>query len=75
MKFNPPKTEGIDDVTGEALIHRSDDREEVLRKRLDYYHSFTTPIVGYYEKKGIQRTLDANQAISKVWDDLIANLK
>lgn len=46
--FNPPKTEGKDDVTGEDLIQRDDDREETVRKRLDVYHSQTKPLVKYY---------------------------
>lgn len=48
MVFNPPKVEGKDDVTGEALVQRDDDREEVVRKRLDVYHSQTRPLVEYY---------------------------
>lgn len=46
--FNPPKVEGQDDVTGEPLVQRDDDREEVVRKRLDVYHSQTRPLVEYY---------------------------
>ncbi len=46
--FNPPKVEGIDDVTGEPLVQRDDDREEVVKKRLDVYHSQTRPLVDYY---------------------------
>jgi len=48
VKYNPPKVEGIDDVTGEALIHRDDDKEETVRKRLGVYHEQTKPLVGYY---------------------------
>ena len=47
--FNPPKEEGKDDVTGEALIQRDDDKEETVRKRLDVYHAQTEPLVGYYK--------------------------
>jgi adenylate kinase len=46
--FNPPKVEGIDDVTGEPLVQRDDDREEVVTKRLEVYHSLTRPLVDYY---------------------------
>lgn len=46
--FNPPKTEGVDDETGEPLIQRDDDREETVRKRLEVYHSQTRPLVDYY---------------------------
>jgi adenylate kinase len=48
--FNPPKVEGKDDVTGEPLIQRDDDREETVRKRLDVYHAQTEPLVEYYSK-------------------------
>jgi adenylate kinase len=46
--FNPPKIEGKDDVTGEALIQRDDDKEETVRKRLSVYHSQTQPLIEYY---------------------------
>ncbi|HCT99395.1 MAG TPA: adenylate kinase [Methylococcaceae bacterium] len=46
--FNPPKVEGIDDITGEALIQRDDDKEETVRKRLSVYHAQTKPLVDYY---------------------------
>jgi adenylate kinase len=48
VKFNPPKAEGLDDVTGEALIQRDDDKEETVRKRLSVYQSQTRPLVSYY---------------------------
>ena len=46
--FNPPKVEGKDDVTGEALIQRDDDKEETVRKRLEVYCDQTQPLVKYY---------------------------
>ncbi len=46
--FNPPKVEGKDDVTGEDLIQRDDDKEETVKKRLDVYHAQTEPLVKYY---------------------------
>jgi adenylate kinase len=50
VKFNPPKSEGQDDVTGEPLIQRDDDQEETVKKRLEVYHSQTKPLVEYYSK-------------------------
>ena len=47
-KFNPPKADNKDDLTGEDLIQRDDDREETVRKRLDVYHRQTEPLVSYY---------------------------
>jgi len=49
--FNPPRVEGIDDVTGEPLIQRDDDREDTVRKRLAVYHAQTRPLVEYYSQK------------------------
>lgn len=49
VKYNPPKVEGIDDVTDEPLIQRDDDREETVRKRLAVYDAQTRPLVAYYE--------------------------
>jgi len=46
--FNPPKVAGIDDITGEPLIQREDDREETVMKRLAVYHAQTQPLVAYY---------------------------
>jgi len=48
VEFNPPKREGLDDVTGEPLIQRDDDREETVRHRLEVYRKQTSPLVGYY---------------------------
>ena len=48
--FNPPKVEGKDDVTGEPLIQRDDDKEETVKKRLAVYHSQTKPLIDYYSK-------------------------
>lgn len=48
VKFNPPKVEGKDDVTGEDLVQRPDDQEETVRKRLDVYSAQTRPLVAYY---------------------------
>lgn len=48
IEFNPPKNEGVDDVTGEPLIQRDDDKEETVRKRLTVYHEQTKPLVGFY---------------------------
>ena len=48
IKFNPPSVAGVDDVTGEPLIQRDDDREETVLKRLSVYHAQTRPLVDYY---------------------------
>lgn len=48
--FNPPKEKGKDDVTGEPLVQREDDKEETVRKRLEVYHQQTSPLIEYYSK-------------------------
>jgi adenylate kinase len=50
VRYNPPKAAGQDDVTGEPLIQRDDDREDVVRKRLEVYHAQTSVLVDYYSK-------------------------
>lgn len=50
VRFNPPATEGLDDVTGEPLVQRDDDRESTVRRRLEIYHAQTAPIIAYYRK-------------------------
>ncbi len=56
--FNPPKVEGKDDVTGEPLIQRDDDKEETVKKRLEVYHAQTEPLIGFY--KDWEASGDAN---------------
>jgi adenylate kinase len=50
IEFNPPSTAGKDDLTGEDLIQREDDREEVVKKRLEVYHDQTEPLVAYFRR-------------------------
>ncbi len=50
IQFNPPKTEGRDDLTGEALVQRVDDQEHTVRKRLEVYRAQTRPLIDYYAK-------------------------
>ena len=49
-KFNPPKVADVDDVTGEPLVQRDDDKEETVKKRLSVYHNQTEVLLGYYGK-------------------------
>ena len=59
VTFNPPKVTGKDDVTGEALIQRDDDKEETVRKRLAVYQSQTRPLVAYYAESAARGDADA----------------
>merc|ERR1711935_903562 len=49
VKFNPPKVEGIDDITGEPLMQRKDDNKEALATRMTAYHGQTAPILDFYK--------------------------
>ena len=72
--FNPPKEEGKDDVTGEPLIQRKDDNPEVLQKRLNEYHNKTAPIIDYYGKQGLVKTIQADAPIENVWTQITSAL-
>jgi adenylate kinase len=50
VNFNPPKEEGRDDLTGEPLVQREDDREDTVRKRLEVYRAQTRPLIDYYQR-------------------------
>lgn len=58
-KYNPPKVAGKDDVTGEDLVQRDDDREEVVLKRLKVYHDQTEALVGFYQNLAASGATDA----------------
>ncbi|MDP2132129.1 MAG: adenylate kinase, partial [Sulfuritalea sp.] len=59
LVFNPPKVEGKDDLTGEPLIQRDDDKEDTVRKRLSVYHSQTQPLIEYYSTWSASDARDA----------------
>jgi len=71
-KFNPPKADMIDDVTGEALTRRSDDNEIALRKRLGAYNNSTKPLVEYYTKRGLHSSVDADKPMDSVFASVCA---
>lgn len=59
IEHQPPKQEGLDDVTGEPLVQRDDDKEETIRKRLAVYHEQTEPLVDFYQKLIAENAADA----------------
>ena len=79
---NPPKVEGTDDVTGEPLVQRDDDKEETVKKRLDVYHEQTEVLVGYYAQQAAAGDATApkyvkvngTQAVETVRDQVFAAL-
>ena len=81
VAFNPPNAEGKDDVTGEDLVQRDDDREETVRRRLEVYSEQTAPLVGYYmqwqaEADGAPRYIKVSGVgrVEDVRDTLLAKL-
>ncbi len=79
ISYNPPKVAGKDDVTGDDLVVRDDDKEETVRKRLAIYHEQTEPLVGYYRKEASEgRTayhhLDGTVAVETVSTQLASLL-
>lgn len=74
IKKNPPKVEGRDDVTGEPLIHRDDDKREVIKSRLDVYYQKTVPVSNFYQKQGLLTQIDSMQPIEKVYGEIKSKL-
>lgn len=66
----PPQKEGICDKCGEALILRDDDREETVKNRLNVYHEQTQPLIEFYEKKGILKTVDGTKDMMEVFKEI-----
>ncbi|KAG2316791.1 hypothetical protein Bca52824_019913 [Brassica carinata] len=69
-KFAPPKTPGVDDITGEPLIQRKDDNAEVLRSRLAAFHTQTEPVIDYYAKKAVLTNIHAEKAPQEVTSEV-----
>ena len=67
VQFNPTKQEGICDSCGEQLILRDDDKPETVQKRLDVYHEQTQPLIEYYSKAGILKTVDGTLKMDDVF--------
>ncbi|MFP4644949.1 MAG: adenylate kinase [Spirochaetales bacterium] len=74
VEFNPPQRQDIDDVTGEPLILRDDDREEAIRHRLEVYREQTAPVIDYYKNDGRVVEIDAGQSIEAVTAELEGKL-
>ncbi|RUO33012.1 adenylate kinase [Aliidiomarina soli] len=75
ISYNPPKEDGKDDVTGEDLIVRNDDKEETVRHRLSVYHEQTEPLVSYYQnlaEQGVVKyhSVDGTRDVNEISDEL-----
>jgi len=69
--FNPPQNPNQDDLTGEELIIRPDDQAETVKNRLNVYHSQTKPLINYYNDKGLIKTVNGEQKITDVRDNIL----
>ncbi|MGH0133218.1 UNVERIFIED_CONTAM: hypothetical protein FKN15_052206 [Acipenser sinensis] len=69
INFNPPKIPGLDDVTGEPLIQRNDDKPETVTKRLKSYETQTRPVLEYYRNKGVLETFTGTET-NKIWPQI-----
>jgi len=79
IDFNPPKKEGVDDLTNEPLIQREDDKPETVLKRLDVYHEETKPLSDFYKKVSdggslIYSSVDGSKSVSEVFNDALQSL-
>ena len=75
IDYNPPKIEGIDDESGEALIQREDDKPETVLKRLDVYHEQTEPLTNFYKEISSRSELvyfsvDGSKSVNEVFESI-----
>ncbi|MDR3288957.1 MAG: adenylate kinase [Peptococcaceae bacterium] len=74
MVFIPPVKEGVCDKCGGDLYQRNDDSLETAKKRLGVYHQQTQPLISYYQKKGLLKSIQGDQATDKVFEDILVSL-
>ena len=74
IAYAAPKTEGVCDVCGEALVLRDDDKPETVQKRLTVYHDQTQPLIDYYTAKGVLKTVDGTKKLDEVFQEITAIL-
>ena len=70
IEFSPPKIEGKDDITGEKLVQREDDKEEIVESRLKTYYELTEPLVEYYKKEGLLKEIDGTGLPESIYTEI-----
>ena len=75
VKFAPPKQDNACDLCGTELFQRSDDKEELVDARLNTYNEQTQPLIAYYNKRGILKTVDGNGEQDAIYSELINTIK
>ena len=74
VEFDPPKRDGVCDQDGSRLEQREDDRPETIQRRLDVYHEQTSPLIEYYDERGLLRRFDGTRDATEVHDHIRATL-
>jgi adenylate kinase len=72
--FNAPRKDGVCDKCGGALFQRDDDKEETIKKRLEVYEAQTAPLMSYYRKKGILRSVKGTGSIDEIFKAVCSSL-
>jgi len=75
VKYHPPKVEGICDACGTALVHRSDDKAELVKQRLSVYHELTKPLVDFYQSKNLLHKVDGDGEQEDIFAAILKTLK
>ncbi|WP_333784297.1 adenylate kinase [Thermocrinis sp.] len=75
IKYNPPRRDGICDLCGGTLVQREDDKESVVRNRLEVYRRQTQPLIDFYKKKGIIYNLDATKGVEELFSEIEGIIK
>jgi adenylate kinase len=70
VKYNQPKIEGVCDLCGGSLVQRDDDKEEVVKKRLEVYRKQTQPLIEFYQDRGIIYRLDAEKGVEELFEEV-----
>ena len=70
----PTKQEGICDKCGNPVVLRDDDKPETVQRRLTVYHEQTQPLIAYYKKQGILKSVDGSQPMEKVFSNIVASI-
>jgi Adenylate kinase and related kinases len=70
VKYNPPKVQGMCDLCGGSLVQRDDDKEEVVKKRLEVYRKQTQPLIEFYQYRNIIYKLDAKKGVEELFEEV-----
>lgn len=71
---NPPEVDGVCDITGEALVHRDDDKEDIVRSRMEIFQNSINPILSFYDSSDNLDRIEASQGMNLVYDELISKI-